>query len=735
MFPTSIYTFIKKHRIFFLAMGIAVLRFVLWDAQLLTDGFLPRHDGAHGFTAFATSMHSIRTEGDIAWWNPLDLEGYAQYYNAFLGPLSPNFGNILFILCAGLVRFLSFFSIIIPEYLLYVLLNSLLAPFLTVYFLLKFSSLFFSHTAVLSLIGIGYTFSGIGLWNDAWFYWHSPMFLFLLLYVLFAYLQDMSQRRYFLLWLGVILFAAGADFWAVHNLLFLVLAFVAFFIFHPKGTFTTACKTTWTHIKTHKLPTLLCFGFLCIIIVQLFLVFTEQSSRYYRLGSGEDFSAWEAFLSGTRYDQYLRFVTVELFRPSVDTAFVNDHLYTIFMHGARYIGAGLLPLLGIAVLQKNKTCRMFLFLSISMLILCLIPGFMMPVWEMFFSSDRAFFFYYVHFLQVSLLFLAASGLAVFLQRDYQFKKPIFWIFCGGMLFCIAVFAGMAALGWLSKSVLLLVLLVLISTGLLLLIQRRENMVWLVLFLVLFGADLTRYYYECAHADNEFSGEWYATSSFVGDTRLFQPLSSENNQTFGQNITQLSAPVQSSLWPKNKYLITRYHAQLVDMQTSDPAFYEEIFGPTGSETMPAPATFYSTKDAIPDKAQSLYSADIFLSPKDALSGSYTFLESGYNSFVLEYTLPSSQDDPTAYILLQQLYDPAWKLTLDAGTSEEQSLSAVRANVTTIAAEVPAGTHTITMEYMPFSRQWYPLFCIALVLCIPILLLLAFGKVPFIKKKPV
>lgn len=149
--------FIKKHRILLLSICLAVLRFLIWDYQYITDLILPKHDGLHGITAFATSLHSIRMGGDIAWWNPVDIRtgGWAQYYSGFLSPVAPTYGSILFIITACIVKALNFFSVVIPEYYLYILLNHFITPLLTIYFLLRFSELFCKRTATLVIIGGG----------------------------------------------------------------------------------------------------------------------------------------------------------------------------------------------------------------------------------------------------------------------------------------------------------------------------------------------------------------------------------------------------------------------------------------------------------------------------------------------------------------------------------------------------------------------------------------------------
>ena len=99
---------------------------------------MPRHDGLHEITAFATSMHSIRLTGEIAWWNPVDITsgGWAQYFSGFLSPIAPTYGSVLFIGMVVFEKIMTLFSVVIPEYYLYIVLNHFITPFLTCLFLL-----------------------------------------------------------------------------------------------------------------------------------------------------------------------------------------------------------------------------------------------------------------------------------------------------------------------------------------------------------------------------------------------------------------------------------------------------------------------------------------------------------------------------------------------------------------------------------------------------------------------
>ena len=67
---------------------MVILRLGFFDYRnFFTYKYLPNHDMCQNASMFATSMHSMRLHGDLAWWNPISNNGYAQYFQAFLSPL------------------------------------------------------------------------------------------------------------------------------------------------------------------------------------------------------------------------------------------------------------------------------------------------------------------------------------------------------------------------------------------------------------------------------------------------------------------------------------------------------------------------------------------------------------------------------------------------------------------------------------------------------------------------
>src|SRR5438093_10283656 len=71
------------------AVGLLATRLAIVDYRFLIQTTLPPHDMYQGAAFFATNLHALRLEGDLAWWNPTAIFGYAQYYQSFLSPLAP----------------------------------------------------------------------------------------------------------------------------------------------------------------------------------------------------------------------------------------------------------------------------------------------------------------------------------------------------------------------------------------------------------------------------------------------------------------------------------------------------------------------------------------------------------------------------------------------------------------------------------------------------------------------
>src|SRR5262249_7675871 len=152
------------------ALGLLATRLAVVDYRFLTLTTLPPHDMYQGAAFFATNLHALRLEGDLAWWNPTALFGYAQYYQSFLSPLAPTCGHVVFVLWAALIRALGGLGVALPEYPQYLVVTYVVLPLLAFVAFLWVCTLLFTSRAAALLAAIVYAFSGIGLWHSAWFY-------------------------------------------------------------------------------------------------------------------------------------------------------------------------------------------------------------------------------------------------------------------------------------------------------------------------------------------------------------------------------------------------------------------------------------------------------------------------------------------------------------------------------------------------------------------------------------
>src|SRR4051794_24985197 len=79
-----------------IAAIMVFLRVFLYDWTILTEQYIPNHDMSQGMAFVMTDLNAVHAYGDLAWWNPVSHNGYAQYFQAFFSPLAPTPGNIIF---------------------------------------------------------------------------------------------------------------------------------------------------------------------------------------------------------------------------------------------------------------------------------------------------------------------------------------------------------------------------------------------------------------------------------------------------------------------------------------------------------------------------------------------------------------------------------------------------------------------------------------------------------------
>src|SRR5262249_30322231 len=111
------------------AFVLCLARLALFDRAIFTLQAVTNHDSTSSAGAFASSMHALVSEGDLAWWLPSPEGGFAQYYNQFLSPLMPTAGAPLFILWAIAIKALLLLGLRVPEYFQFIFFQQVLSPF------------------------------------------------------------------------------------------------------------------------------------------------------------------------------------------------------------------------------------------------------------------------------------------------------------------------------------------------------------------------------------------------------------------------------------------------------------------------------------------------------------------------------------------------------------------------------------------------------------------------------
>lgn len=700
--------FLKKHSVFCIAAMLTVIRFFLWDYQYLFDLLLPKHDGLHGVAAFATSMHSIRMGNGIAWWNPAETNGgWAQYYSGFLSPLAPTYGSVGFILCGGLVRILSIFHIVIPEYYLYIVINHIFYPFLACFFLLKLFHLFWENAYVDIFVGGGYFFGGIGLQIDSWYYYQDQFYMFLLLFGILSLLENISGRTYKRCLCIMLLFLAAANYWSVHNLVFILMVLIVYIMWKENlCDYIKKCiQGIWKVLKSEKWFTAAFVVVSVIWVVLIVSVYAEQCNFLPRPGSDGTggFSENEAFERALTANP--SFWTVELANPVVGSWQVEQNNY---IHNARYIGVGVFVCAVLSLLFLNKKkIRMFWTLCVIMLLVCMVPGFMLPVWKLFLSFDRHFFLFYAHFLELSFLFLGGGCLYEIIEvrkgtTDDAIKRILLILVFFAVILFLLGFLIPSFSQETKRSIFLLSVLVILSSGCLFFFKKSGDKRYLILYLLIFFTDITRYYYECSMQDYIFTESFFQRES-SGSIDVAKCFQGEENNTFKQNIVALSPPLWNYLWPSNNYMPSRKSVQYANM-LNDPQFVRKVDRAIEENAV----LFYNSL--------SEYNGITVFDRGQRMDGEYTITEYGYNDFLMKV-----KPGKGGYVLFGMPYDALWEITVDGKKADVQC-----ADVKYMYIAIEPGEHEIELHYRPFARRIYGAAVVLAILMIIIFIRERNGK---------
>jgi hypothetical protein len=567
------------------ACFMVILRIISFDYRYFFSlRSVPDHDMYQGASFFTTSMHSMRLNGDIVWWNPAYNNGYAQYYQSFFSPLAPTSNHIIFILWAQGIRLLSILGITIPEYFQYLTINYIVFPFLAFLALAAFCTLLFERFATVFLVLTVYTFSGIGLWNSAWFYFQEPFNLFFLLATTVGALQRPNLRRLLLFLIAVIVQVTAANYWTIYNAWFIGIIVVSYWLIYP-NQFRRLYLRIARLLRQSKLRSTIVLGVSTLVmslwLVILLSIVVEQSSSYIR--SAGEFSVLDAY----QRVKELRTFTTELFDPDIYRALQTDQGENP-MHHARYIGAFLLPFLALIPFYEWRRREKFLIVStIGVLCICVAPPILLALWEAipFMDKIRHLFYFYTQYWQFLVTLLAAMSFDNIIRRRYskQVRKK-FTLIIYGLLATSAIGTLLYSLfsslfpandRSLQSNLYFFLMVGIVCVCVLQILNythRRNPRLLIALVLILAVTDLTRYFWDVSLLDNAFTtqrwGGIQSPLSASAQAALSNPWPTiDTRQGFDAELFN-NMPIRNDVWPINTYI---YHRYLDDISQAPDVF--------------------------------------------------------------------------------------------------------------------------------------------------------------------
>jgi hypothetical protein len=707
----------------FLAALLVALRLALFDyPTFFALRSLPNHDMSQGASFFATNMHAMRQGGDIAWWNPATRNGYAQYYQGFLSPLAPTNGCLTFIVWAQAVRALSMVGVVVPEYIQYLIVTYVVLPFLTFFAFSLFCTLLLKHRAAVSLAAFAYAFSGIGLWNSAWFYFQEPATLFFLLAAAVHALQRPGPGAVLLLLAAGLLQMTSVNYWTIYNSWFILILFICYLCTFPNQVVRLG-RRALALAAAHRRAAVLFLGLAAatslVWLVMLGLVFQEQAGNFVRTSTAS-YTAEQALARV----KPLRWFTLELFNPDLRRA-VKLGLEENPIHSGRYLGAVFLPLLLLVLVTRWRRLERWLAAcTVCVFVVCLAPPYLLAVWKWLPLMDRILhlFYFYTQYLQILLVLMACAGFDRLLTHDHDAatRRRLVAALRGMLAVLGCALGGFAVFSErypsgdpnLQGSLQLAIIGLLCGVFLLrmLTVDRspRGRQAFVFVVLAVTSADLSRYFVEGCRADREFTAQlWNIPMELPPETRaaLGRPW-----QGAGSRLTE-NLPLRNAMWPENRYLEHRFVTELKNagslglilpfFQGPPARFYRQ--------TAPAPppgaiAGHLQHDPAWLDKVLLLHgeASGRVPGPGPIAPGSasgkdfrYKVRKWEYNAFGVNIEAPVD-----GWLLLSQVHDPAWRFTVDG-----QAVPTAPADFLGTALPVRAGRHRVRANFEPASRQLF------------------------------
>lgn len=725
---------------------------------------IPNHDMYEGAPFFATAMHSLRISGDIPWWNPSGWNGYAQYYQAFLSPLAPTAHHVVFIVWAQAVRGLSALGVGLPEYFQYLAVNYVVLPFLTFASVAAFLSLLFKHRAVTLLVLVAYVFSAIGLWNSSWFYYQEPFTLFALLAALVAALQKPTPRRLCILVAALTVQLASTNYWTIYNVFFVAAMIGSYGFVHPNQVRRAFVRTVELarHRRLVVLSVgLLSAGAVVLWLSVVASIVIEQARNFTRGSEGMTLMDGYGRVSGLVPLTTLLFREGDV-RRLVDAGGPVEYIHHARYIGAAFLPL-LLLLPFYPWRRRERWLALWALLVLVVCLgppLLLIAWKDIP----FLFLVRHIFNFYPHYWALMVVLLAGASLDRLLEGSHgrnarRAGMAILGTIVGGvgllLLFTIGLGGGkslpVAVIGRESEFNLRFGLVLCVASVAILqvlLAPRRGGATWLAVVMLALGmTDLTRYFWEVSILENRYTdARWGGVGPLSGETQavLRRPWSDPKPAEKGFEAGLFdNMPIPNDFWPVNTYMRHRFASELLEMPEAFQAtalaerplqFYGTAVRASGAD--PRQAIVEQMPELLVKDQALLIQADgdqacadpalhpslakpssarpargfpeirpignpdrgicsVQLAPNSGGGFSYRWRQWDYNGF--DFGLRAPRD---GWVLVRQLADPAWRVTLDG-----QPVQALRANFVGMAVPVTSGAHEIRLEYWPFARRVY------------------------------
>jgi hypothetical protein len=707
------------------------LRILIFDYRYFNLEVIPNHDMHQGLAFFCTNMHSVRLTGELAWWDPVRLNGYAQYYQSFFAPLAPTPHHISFIAWAQFIRVLSWVGVAIPEYPQYLVVNFVVLPFLATLAFAAFASQLFRRRATLVLVALAWTLSGVGVWHSAWFYFQEPFSLYLLLAAGLAALRRPSACRLLLLLAAALLQITSVNYWTVYNLFFVLIVLGAYAWIYPRRVRRLARRAASLLARRRVAAGLVGLPLLALLVVwavMLGSMLREQSSSYHREGR---FTIKEVLAR----IKPMRMFTLELFNPNLPEWSSPQDAPNA--QSARYLGCALLPLLVLLPGRRwNRQERWLVLTAGGVLAVCLAPPFLLYLWKWIPMMDRVrhTFSFYTHYWQTLLVLLAGTTLEALLRqgRHAAAWRRSRWL-AGGLCGLLGVLVlGLHTFSWLMTPPVLEARLrfgvfSLIAAAavlqMLLVPTPRSRGVLVLLLLGLLLTDLSKYFGTASEADSLFTSRYLQGKGTPiqpeARARLRRPWSDpDSSKGFDGGVVE-NLPLRNTFWPDNWYLAHRRFKAMQHLQ----AFWIPILnGP--------PLAFSGAAAVVPtvEDLQALIKRDprvlaghrpLLLQAAHPLpgAGGGTAASGGpppgealpsrcqewaYNSYQFDLTAPRD-----GWVFVRQQHDPCWRVILDG-----RRVEARQAEFIGMAVPVSRGRHVLRLEYRPLARRLYGIGCLLL-----------------------